>query len=102
MKPLSDASWWWTLASFGSCHRCGRDVTGEPIAYTAATRTVLCGACADEAGVSAECRESRAARSARVERLSGVGAGSRSSAGRGLETRALRRKKQRSRGPQKP
>jgi hypothetical protein len=69
MEPLTVSSWWWTPASFGSCDRCGVPVEGELIAYAASSRSVLCGSCADELGIASECRESRAARRARRERL---------------------------------
>lgn len=66
---LEATRWYWTLATYGRCDRCGLDVEGLIIAYESWTRAVLCPACADEAGVAAECQESKRAREARRARL---------------------------------
>jgi hypothetical protein len=61
--------WYWTVGLYGFCDRCGTAVEGSTIAYESGTRTVLCGACAEDVGVASECVESRRARRARQLRL---------------------------------
>jgi predicted sulfurtransferase len=63
------ARWYWTPARRGHCHRCGRDVCGELIAYSFEDRTAYCARCADRLGIAAKARESKRARRARHERL---------------------------------
>jgi len=65
----SGSRWYWTPARRGSCHRCGRDVTRELIAYSFEDQSAYCVRCADRLGISPKARESRRARQLRHERL---------------------------------